>query len=184
MSLANVGLKSCTPGVNISGAVQLMEFLDMEKTSNMIAFSPKSARRARGCLSLLIKTLAWSIFRTVCVSPGMVSTHSSNIAVYLVDLVEVPQSVGYVDQLRHKVNANFWTGRYGTDQAHPIYFWMFPSVLKNISILHPGRDHAEWNGGQRETVDGKHVCMMEAGPQENFPAESLNRGRPKCQQSE
>ena len=82
----------------------------MEKTSNVIAFSPKSARRARGCLSLLIKTLAWSMFRTVCVSPGMASTHSSNIPVYLADLVQVPQSVGYVDQLGLRVNGNSVAG--------------------------------------------------------------------------
>jgi len=63
MSLANVGLKSVSPGAKISGAVQLTEALDIEKTSNMITFNPKSARRARGVLSLLIKIFAWSVFR-------------------------------------------------------------------------------------------------------------------------
>ena len=58
MSLAKVGLKPRSPGTKISGAVQLMDALDMEKTSNMIAFSPKSVIRARGGFSLFIKTLA------------------------------------------------------------------------------------------------------------------------------
>lgn len=61
MSLANVGLKSRPPGVNISGAVHLMETLDIENLSNTTAFSPKSVRQARGGVSLLIKTLAWSV---------------------------------------------------------------------------------------------------------------------------
>ena len=61
MSLANVGLKSLSPGAKISGAVQLTEALDMEKTSNMTTFSPKSVRRARGVLSLLIKIFACNV---------------------------------------------------------------------------------------------------------------------------
>jgi len=61
MSLANVGLKSLSPGAKISGAVQLTEALDMEKTSNMMTFSPKSVRRARGVFSSPIKMFAWGL---------------------------------------------------------------------------------------------------------------------------
>lgn len=90
MSLANVGLKSRSPGAKISGAVQFTDVLDMEKTSNMMAFSPKSVRRARGCVSLLIRTLAWGGFSIACTPRGTIRIHPSNIPVYLFDPVQVP----------------------------------------------------------------------------------------------
>jgi hypothetical protein len=105
MSLANVGLKLRSSGAKISGAVQLTEVLDIEKTSNMMAFSPKSARQARGGFSLLINTFALGVFSTVGVPPGMTSTHPSKICMYLIDPVQVPQAVGYVDQLRYSINS-------------------------------------------------------------------------------
>ena len=104
MSLANVGLKSRSPGANISGAVQLTEAFDKEKTSNIMAFSPKSVRRARGGVSLLINTLALGIFSIYSGCLGRAGAHSSNIPMYLIDLVQVPQTVGYVDQLRNYIN--------------------------------------------------------------------------------
>lgn len=66
MSLANVGLKPYPPGAKISGAVQLTDVLDMENLSNMIVFSPKSVRRARGGFSSLIRMLASRVFSTTC----------------------------------------------------------------------------------------------------------------------
>ena len=68
----------------------------------------------------------------------MAKAHSSNVPVNLIDPVQVSQTLGHVNQLKRKVNIHFFSKqKCGTHQAHPINFWMFPSIFKDVSVLHP-----------------------------------------------